>query len=383
MNNRDFAIVIQGPIISSGNTGSGNHIKEFNCVENIKKLISTSRHLVKGYVVSTWKSSIPFQLDDDIIVLNLDDPGPNSIIGNDMPSNELRQSFGCLSGINKAIEEFNPTYILKIRTDQFIDLTLLINHILSVDNQIDSYKKVGQSGFLYFPNMLSWSPYSVGDFFIGGHSGDMQSFFNAQVEMSKHTFGYDFSWLHSDIILRHAFRNLKSMLQFPDEYYFPNITPSLRLHLLHQKFPIKFHPEILTLWSIILQNSVSFFPKSISESLIWRGSKMNFEKHTMGEFYEEWKNAYPNFKSWLCNLNPNLFLNKRQVSFIDKNLHFLPEKLLEIRHSRQFWRRHLYRLFRIFFSIFCGLYSKEMITPTKKIKDKLFKSFHLSNTLNK
>lgn len=368
MSKKDFAIVIQGPLVSSGNSGNGIHINEFSCIENIHNLILSSRHLVKGYVISTWKSSIPLQVEEDIIILNLDDPGPKPVIGYPYPSNEFRQSFGCLSAINKAIEEFNPIYILKIRTDQFIDLPLMIDHIINVDKQIKNYQQIGQSGFLYFPNMLSWSPYSVGDFFIGGHARDMQAFFEAQIELSNHTFGYDFSWLHSDIILRHAFRNLKSKLKLQDEFFVPNTAPSLRLHLLHNKYPIKFHIDVLKLWSLVLQQSVSFFPRSISENMIWRGSKMNFEKHTMGEFFEEWQVEYPNFQTWISNIYPRLYLNKGEKSVFDKFLHFYPEKLVEIREKRPVFRRYIYRLLRIILSIVRGHFPKDAIVPISSIK---------------
>jgi len=368
MTSKDFAIVIQGPLISSGNSGDGIHVNEFSCIENIQNLILSSKHLVKGYVVSTWKSSIPIEVEDDVILLNLDDPGPKPVIGYPYPSNEYRQSFGCLSAINKAIEEFNPKYILKIRTDQFVDLPFMIDHMINVDKQTSIYQRIGQSGFLYFPNMLSWSPYSVGDFFIGGHARDIQAFFEAQIELSNHTFGYDFSWLHSDIILRHAFRNLQSKLKLQHEFFVPNLAPSLRLHLLHHKYPIKFHSAIIRLWSLVLEHSVSFFPRSISENMIWRGSKMNFEKHTMGEFYEEWQAAYPNFQTWISKMYPGLYLKKNEITILDKFLHFYPEKLVEIREKRQVFRRHVFRLLRIILSTVRGHFPKDLIVPISSLK---------------
>lgn len=368
MKQNDFVIVIQGPIITSGNSGDGTFVNNLNCIENIQNLISASRHLVKGFILCTWKSTIPFPLDEDVIVLELDDPGSKPVIGHQSPSNEFRQSYGCLFAINKAIEKHDPEYLLKIRTDQFIDLPKVIEHIIRTDEKTSNYEQVGQEGFIYFPNMLSWSPYSVGDFFIGGHARDIQLFFEAQVALSNHTFGYDFSWLHSDIILRHAFRNLRSKLLLPDEYFFPNITPSFRLYLLHQKFPIKFHPAIIRLWSIILQQSISFFPRAISEDMIWRGTKMNFEKHTMGEFFEEWESEYPDFENWLFKLYPELYLNKKDVSSVDKFLHFYTEKLVEIREKRPVFRRHIYRVIRMAVSLLKGYYPKEIIIPLSTAK---------------
>jgi hypothetical protein len=364
----NLVIIIQGPIITSGNSGSGAYVKELDCTENIRHLISSSKHLVKGFILSTWQSEIPIILDEEVIVLRSTDPGPQPVIGFISPSNEFRQSFGCITAINKAIEVYQPVYILKIRTDQFLDLPNMINHMIAVDARSDMYTAVGQSGFLFFPNMQSWSPYSVGDFYIGGHAKDVQLFFEAQVKLSNHTFGYDFSWLHSDIMLRHAYYNLKKSLSLPDFFYFPDITPSFRLQNLLHRYPIKFHCAVLTLWCILLQKSVTFFPRSIHENMIWRGSKMNPQQHSMGEFFEEWEKEFPNFETWLCNKLPKLYLQKTRLSYFDKILHFYPEKLLEIRYKRPIFRRHLYRLLRVFLSLLKGIFPKELITPAAAIK---------------
>jgi hypothetical protein len=368
MEDKNFVIVIQGPLITSGNSGSGDFVSDFNCLENIKQIVSSTRPYARGFIVATWISEIPVQFEEDVIFLQLDDPGRKVILGQEFTSNEYRQAIGSLQGTKKAIELFDAKYVIKVRTDQFVDLPIMIEHIIKVDKSYTAYKKVGQAGFLYFPNMLSWSPYSVGDFFIGGHAIDVLKFFESQVEFSSHTFGYDFSWFHSDIILRHAYRNLRNHLQLPTELYFPNITPSLRLHLLHYKYPIKFHPGTLALWSLLLQQSVSFFPKSISETMYWRGSKMNFEKHAMGEFYEEWEKAYPDFENWYNELYPAFYLKKNDVSHIHRILHFYPEKLVEIREKRTVFRRHIFRLIRITFSLINGYYPKEIIGPFSKVK---------------
>jgi hypothetical protein len=364
----NLVIIIQGPIITSGNSGSGVYMNKLDCTDNIKHLISSSKHLAKGFILSTWQTEIPILLDDDVIVLRSNDPGPKPVIGFNSPSNDFRQSFGCIAAINKAIELYNPLYILKIRTDQFLDLPTMINHMVAVNERSDIYKSVGQSGYLFFPNMISWSPYSVGDFYIGGHAKDVQLFFEAQLKLSNHTFGYDFSWLHSDIILRHAYHNLKNSLSLPDFYYFPNITPSFRLQNLLHRYPIKFHSSVLTLWCIILQKSVSFFPRSTHENMLWRGSKMDPLQHCMGEFFEEWEMAHPNFDIWLRNQLPNLYLRDSTLSFLDKFLHFHPEKILEFRYNRSISRRHLYRLIRICISILKGIFPKELIIPLSTIK---------------
>ncbi len=364
----NVVVIIQGPIITSGNSGSGVYVKELDCTQNIRHLISSSKHLVRGFILSTWQSEIPIILDHNVIVLRSTDPGPQPVIGFNSLSNDFRQSFGCITAIIKAIEVYNPVYILKIRTDQFLDLPMMIEHMIAVDARSDIYTSVGQSGYLFFPNMLSWSPFSVGDFYIGGHAKDVQLFFEAQIKLSNHTFGYDFSWLHSDLMLRHAYYNLKKSFSLPEFFYFPNITPSFRLQNLLHRYPIKYHSAVLTLWCFLLQKSVTFFPRSTHENMLWRGSKMDSQQHSMGEFFEEWELAYPNFEIWLRNQLPNLYLQSSTLSFFDKFLHFYPEKILELRYKRSIFRRHLFRVMRICISILKGIFPKELIIPLSTIK---------------
>jgi hypothetical protein len=114
--------------------------------------------LVSGFVLSTWKSNYSPTFPEDVFVLSLDDPGPNKQIGALYDSNEFRQAYGCLAGIQAAINHFNPDYIVKVRSDQFVDLPSMIEHMQVVDNRSSIYKSIGQSGYLFFPNMLSFSP---------------------------------------------------------------------------------------------------------------------------------------------------------------------------------------------------------------------------------
>ena len=95
---------------------------------------------------------------------------------------------------------------------------------------------------------------------------------------------------------------------------------------------------------------------------------MDSQQHSMGEFFEEWELAYPNFEIWLRNQLPNLYLQSSTLSFFDKFLHFYPEKMLEFRYKRSIFRRHLFRVMRICISIFKGIFPKELIVPLSTIK---------------
>lgn len=372
MNKKSIVIIFQGPIISSGLSGNGNFVEGFECIINIQNLISSSKHLVTSFILSTWKSKDLIDLPDDVVVLTLDDPGPVNTFGSIYASNDYRQAYGCFIGIEYAITNFNPDYILKVRTDQYIDLPKMINHMIDIDARLNSYQNLNQSGFLYFPYMLTFSPYSVGDFYIGGHASDMKNLFEAQLKLSNHTFSNYFGWIHSDIILKYAFCTLRSRIDLEDIYYFPNIPFNLKLQhpnleRVLKKINFKLHSGVLRLWVILLRQSISFFPKDIFESMSWRGSQMNSSKHFFGDFYKEWEQGYDDFEKYILKRQPNLFISKKRVTYLDRKIHFLPEKKIEIKNNKYNYRRYLFVLLRIFLTPTQGILPKEFIIALSEI----------------
>jgi hypothetical protein len=350
-NNKRIAVVIQGPMLSKGNAGSGTQNQAFDCATNVKRLLHESRAIVDGYVLSTWDDqTVNIQPHPLLKVLYLHDPGSQKTFLSRTLNNEFRQAFGCYEGVRYAVDQFSPDYVVKIRTDQYIDISALILHMSLVNSSYDDYKQVNQYGFLYFPNMLSWSPYSVGDFYIGGNARDLLNFFQAQVRYAKHSFSTMEPWVHSDIILRHAYQNLKDKLDLPIDYFFPNVAPAFRLDICPPPKGFKYHSDILLLWVELLRKSVCLYPKKVATSMEWRGSHFDLGKHSVGEFFEEWLDARANFKAWILKKHPNLYFNSQPIGAVDRFLNFCPEKSIEVNIGRPVNRRHLYSMSRLFFS---------------------------------
>jgi hypothetical protein len=357
--NKRIAIVIQGPIISAGNSGAGTLNKSFDCASNIQRLLDESQSIVDGYVLSTWHGQTINLTHPKLRLVQLRDPGPQRTFFSDTPSNEFRQAYGCHEGIKSAIEHFSPDYVVKVRTDQYIDIVGLVAHMLAVDSSTEDYRQVSQEGFLYLPNMLSWSPYSVGDFYVGGHARDLLDFFEAQVLYSKHSFVNVRSWVHSDIVLRHAYRNLKGKLDLPDDYFFPNIAPAFRLDMHAPPAGFKYHLDVLNLWSEILRKSLSFYPREIAAGMEWRGSLFALSSHSSGEFYEEWLKARVDPRKWIAARQPKLYGDLSPIGRIDRFINFNPEKAFEIESRHPTVRRHLYRVARFFLSLLTGQFPRD------------------------
>lgn len=352
IDSRKVAVVIQGPMVSSGNSGSGAQASSFDCNANVLRLIASARGLADGFILSTWEAQTVSVRDDRLQTLHLRDPGPQKIFFSSAPGNELRQAFGCLEGVRKAISAHRPDYILRARTDQYVDLALLIEHMVRVDESHQDYLAAGQSGFIFMPNMLAWSPYSVGDFFIGGHAADLEAFFAAQVRYAKHTFVGAMPWVHSDIMLRHAYANLRdSFDQLPQRCFFPNLASALRLDEQPPPPGFRYHPEILRLWEEMLRKSISLFPRSATEGLEWRGARLVIDRHSIGEFYEEWLEARTGVKAWMRRLQPALYDSDAPPGSLDLFLNFCAEKQLEIDTGRPVWRCHFARTARTLVSL--------------------------------
>ena len=352
--NERIALVIQGPMVSAGNSGAGTQKQFFDCNTNVQRLIDATRTVVDGYILSTWQGQTVSVHDEKLEVLWLQDPGPQQTYFSNAPNNELRQAYGCLEGVRQAIARFSPDYILRVRTDQYVAASALVDHMLKVDAMFDDYRGTGQSGFLFFPNMLSWSPYSVGDFFIGGHSLDLLGLFDAQVRYSKHSLVNVKPWVHSDIILRHAYGNLRGRLTIPEDRFFPNLVPAFRLDLHAPPDNFRYHPEVLRLWQEMLGRSISLFPRTATENLEWRGTHFESGRHSTGEFYEEWLEARLDVEAWMRRMQPNLYSMSRQLGALDHFVNFCPEKALELHAGQPTLRRYLYQGARTLLSLLTG-----------------------------
>lgn len=348
-----LALVIQGPLASTGNSGNGTFVKDFNCIDNINRIIADTHTLVDSFVLSTWHddSGLFKALPPELKLVELDDPGMDKSYLSGMSNNEFRQAYGCLQGIRFAIDDTSPDYIIRVRTDQYVDIQGMLAHMLLIDANSKIYGSVGQEGYLYFPNMLSWSPYSVGDFYIGGHAHDVLRFFEAQVNLSRHSFTYAGSWIHSDLILRHAYHNLRGYLELPDSFYFPNIIPSLRLDSANPPWHLCYHPSVLTLLAQILTRSICIFPRNIASSMEWRGNLNKLSSHSSGEFYTEWVEAQDDPIAWFIRQVPQLYLSNKPASLMQKYLNFNHEKATEIKKSRSVFRRHFHRSARFLICI--------------------------------
>jgi hypothetical protein len=139
---KKYNLIIQGPILSVGMTGesylkytaekTADHIVRFNCIANIQNILQRYAHFFNEIVVSTWESETISASDisfcsnctliksKDITGVYKNKKHPNGQIG------LIKQFYSLRQGISALTSKEEECFIVKIRTDQFVNLELLI-----------------------------------------------------------------------------------------------------------------------------------------------------------------------------------------------------------------------------------------------------------------
>lgn len=269
-----YLVVIQGAINTFGNSGNCTS-KKFNSIENILDLVERFQSDTLKFVLSTWENEPTKSFDGIIPVIKSRDPGScRTYTSFWRATNDFRQALSSYNGICEGIRLFEPEYVLKIRTDISLNILDAFAHMEEVNSACFPQENPQQTGFLFFPNMLMHSPYSVGDFYIGGCSGDMTNFFAAQIKLKNHSISDYRQWTHSEIIYKYCVSFLYGKINLEFYKFFPiignNFIKQGNGYLRKYKFP----STCFSLWNFLLLNYISLFPKSLISSLSWRGEKI-------------------------------------------------------------------------------------------------------------
>lgn len=169
-----IGIVIQGPIKSVGVTGESASQVEFNSSQYILSQYKLARSLNCEAVVSTWRIEDVSQLitipSQDILKLDeYKHRFGNSFNNPDFSGkNKFRQFYSSLKGTEKLVVR-GCNFIVKIRTDQLIDLSLLIQYINSCHCDLIEEK-------IFLPFLDPTKPNYVDDFYFCGMATAMLDF---------------------------------------------------------------------------------------------------------------------------------------------------------------------------------------------------------------
>ncbi|WP_343347815.1 hypothetical protein WJT74_05535 [Sphingomicrobium sp. XHP0239] len=255
-----FALVIQGPLISEGKDGkafsregTGKVIKEeivrHDCRDEIQSTISKYRYLFDDrIVISTWNDGVPFTVEGATI-LRLDDEGNDA--GRRRGDTQLRYNIfrsyrSAKAGVDEAVRKFSPDYIIRIRSDQSLDLSSISKAIESEDPK-----------YLWAPGCYR-ADFGLMDFYFAGSTSAMVDFHDSLLPRDLRIFCS--RNVHLDIPLKMIFAEADSD-DFP--YCFP-----IRSRI--DSFPNRTAELIDKLYD----QKVRLLGIEVIKSLRWRGSSV-------------------------------------------------------------------------------------------------------------
>ncbi len=261
---KKIGLIIQGPLVSIGKAGHTLNIhpkdfkKEdlvrFDCRQNIKRIIKDFSKLFDAVVISTWENELkPGDQWPGAAVVSAPDPGGHDY-GSYKALNLYRQFTGIRNGLIKMREVADVDYVVRIRTDQYLNLQELLNSFYRYLNRKNYYSEIicVPSHELHLHQLM--------DFYFASRPQAMKKFCDAVLAYNKYEFSKN---IHYEMVLKPAFILYRNVIGVPDWAYFPknypadglgNITKEIFYFMLSRVFaPLSF---------------------AVIKSIIWRGTPL-------------------------------------------------------------------------------------------------------------
>lgn len=217
-------LIIQGPILSCGKTGAQDgEIVKYDCRENISKIIEfNNEHEIFGSIVLCLWGNDPFREYDF-------GPITKKIIPDEFEEIYYRRSDGRLTVNNKTRQWFSSAegcrglvslgvgedeYVLKLRTDQFFDFSILLKFISSL-GQSDQ----GKVFVPFFSNKTNTGKpkprIHLSDYYMFGKLNILMEFFDTQLK------GPEFTLIpHRDAFFKYVWAKYHEELKIPKKFYY-------------------------------------------------------------------------------------------------------------------------------------------------------------------
>ncbi|WP_017258044.1 WavE lipopolysaccharide synthesis family protein [Pedobacter arcticus] len=249
-----ISLIIQGPLNSRG----------FDAVENVKKLVHTfsKQPQLDKIIISTWSANENY-FDNNEKVVYLENTAPNF---KDF-MNRYKQFISVYNAALYVKNNVGSKYLLKLRSDQFINPDILAYTIAYLDNSdYQNESSSVQENYIITSHSYNCLPYFIGDFYFGGTVNDILRFTGTYAKYQN----FCHQWLPEVDI------TLKYLYEFKTE-------TSLHLFNIRDRGDISTH-ELQT-WVNNYTKIFSIFPQRFFDSLLWRGKPYCNDKH---DYLEEW-----------------------------------------------------------------------------------------------
>jgi hypothetical protein len=269
-----IGLIVQGPLLSVGKDGSRAHIPkttltesgfvEFDCRENIKRVIAEFGHLFEAVVVSTWESELkPGDGWEGASIAASPDPGEVRRRQYVVRSrNKYRQFIGISRGIEELERISAVDYVLRIRTDQYLDLDKLVQNIS------DQVEKNSVDSDVIFVPFTRPDDFFVHDIYLASATDTMKQFCDSVLDFDMFEFIH---CVHREMILKYAYARYKDRIEVPEYAYFP-LWP-----------PMGASRDTKRIFSYMFKNIFRSLGAEVFETVIWRGSSLN-DTHISAQF---------------------------------------------------------------------------------------------------
>jgi hypothetical protein len=256
-----IGLIIQGPLISYGRTGEtvdipaskvkDTDIVSYDCRINLDKIIDSYGHLFDEIILSTWNDNIEYYNNKIKVIKIKHEIIPDILSKNHKAQNKytqqnnmLRQYIGTNIGINSF--ELKIDYLVKIRTDQFLQLDHIVNWLL---NNKDEHK-------IGVPHRYKNEIY-LSDFYFAGRYDLLKEYYN--ILSDKGTFGKIIisENPHLNGIIKYAYEKFYNIINLPTEYYSNKKTY-----------------ELAYIYIFMMNYAFISLPFIVYENLNWRGKNL-------------------------------------------------------------------------------------------------------------
>ena len=257
---KSISLIIQGPIISTGKSGnmvdqkiSFKDYVSYNSVNNINQIVKLFGNLFDNIVLSTWISEKEYcKTLNGVDTLFLEDPTPKIIKTKDKRKalhNKFKHFYGVQKGIEYVKDNFDSEYVIKIRTDQLVNLSYLVTFINS--NHADR---------IYVPYFRTDASFWIPDFYFLGKTSKLLEFFQA---LNAHDFIETANSAHREIFFKYALALNNRIFKFPELFFFNNNRCFI---------------ELKQIGNFMYSQIFSPLPKIVYSNLEWRGNKFSDER---------------------------------------------------------------------------------------------------------
>ncbi|MDO8424114.1 MAG: WavE lipopolysaccharide synthesis family protein [bacterium] len=220
---KKIGLVIQGALVSIGRTGDKLHqtpeqlkqeggVIEYDCRENINRIIKEYGHLFDEIVVSVFDNQLKEGENfPGAKLVSAPDPGGIKQPGHYKDNNKSRQFVSTLNGL-KELEKSGIEYAVKTRTDISLDFEALVQDFFSTTRELGT---IGTT-------VMHPKTFLLHDLYFMAELKTLKSFCEAIVAFNKFEF---IPSVHREMVLKHAYAGYRDKIGVPDWAYFPIYPP--------------------------------------------------------------------------------------------------------------------------------------------------------------